>query len=352
MITSPAGQQKQQGVALIVVMLIVALVAALGTEMGARLQLNVTRAINIKDNNQAYWYAMGAEQFAKKSIIQLLEANPEVISLANNWSEQFEFPLQGGGIQAQLSDMQSCFNINALRPDGRNNDTSAEGSKTNAASKSPTKTPPLPLGTLSEEAKAFKRLLELAAPELDEYSMEVATDSLVDWLDEDDRMSQNGAEDADYEALAHPYLAANVPLVSISELRLINGFSPKLIDAISPYVCAIPDSTEMKININTVTEENALILAALVGVSSADIQSILAARPEDGFQQVSDFTADPRIAAVQLTADQLAWLDVTTGYFRLRTKTHYNNASFMMSSVFKVDDNSVNVVKRDFGGAG
>ena len=67
------NQRKQQGVALIIVLLIVAIVSVLATEMGSRLQLQIKRASNIKENNQAYWYAMGAEQYAQKSIKLLME---------------------------------------------------------------------------------------------------------------------------------------------------------------------------------------------------------------------------------------------------------------------------------------
>jgi general secretion pathway protein K len=107
--------RQQRGVALIVVLLIVALVSILATQMGSRLQLNVLRASNIKDNNQAYWYAMGAEHYARKSIAQLLEAKKGVLSLEGDWSEPLAFPLEGGGIQAQLLDMQACFNVNGCR---------------------------------------------------------------------------------------------------------------------------------------------------------------------------------------------------------------------------------------------
>jgi general secretion pathway protein K len=57
---------RQRGIALIIVLMVVAFVAILGTEMGQRLQLQIQRTANIKDSNQAYWYALGAEQYAKK----------------------------------------------------------------------------------------------------------------------------------------------------------------------------------------------------------------------------------------------------------------------------------------------
>ena len=110
-ITPPA---KQQGVALMIVLMIVALVAVLATEMGTRLQLQVQRTMNLKDNNQAYWYAMGAEAFARKSIQSLIEESPNVISIDQPWAQEFTYPLENGGLTANLDDLQACFNLNAI----------------------------------------------------------------------------------------------------------------------------------------------------------------------------------------------------------------------------------------------
>ncbi|MFT4724842.1 MAG: general secretion pathway protein K, partial [Colwellia sp.] len=57
--------KKVTGVALITVLLIVSLAAVLATQMTARLQLQMQRTNNVTLNQQAYWYAMGAEAFAK-----------------------------------------------------------------------------------------------------------------------------------------------------------------------------------------------------------------------------------------------------------------------------------------------
>ena len=47
--------EKQRGAALLIVLMVVALVAILATEMGARLQLQVQRASNIKSSNKSIW---------------------------------------------------------------------------------------------------------------------------------------------------------------------------------------------------------------------------------------------------------------------------------------------------------
>ncbi|MEP4890841.1 MAG: type II secretion system minor pseudopilin GspK [Aliiglaciecola sp.] len=348
---------KQQGVALIIVLMIVALVAIIATEMGSRLQLQVTRATNIKDNNQAFWYAMGAEQYAIKSVRLLLESDSDVVSLEGGWSEEFTFPLEGGGIQAQLTDMQTCLNLNAIDSVNRvqqssQNDNNSDNSNGNSEVKEVVRgNTSGDINTAPEEALAFERLLSSSVPELDNYSVEVVRDSLIDWLDQDDNMSQSGAEDADYAALVNPYLAANNLMVSKSEIRLVNGVNAQWITELLPMICVIPNVSEMKINVNTITEEKAPVLAALTGAPVSDIQNLISNREPDGYQNVQDFLAETLFTNHTLTDQQQSWFDVKTEYFLLHTKTRYNNATFAMSSLLKVENNDqVIVIRREFGG--
>ena len=81
-----AVKQTPKGVALITVMLIIALIAILATQMTARLQLQMQRTTNIGSNQQAYWYAMGAEAFAKRILIQSFEDDAEVTHLGQLWA--------------------------------------------------------------------------------------------------------------------------------------------------------------------------------------------------------------------------------------------------------------------------
>ncbi|WP_100642466.1 type II secretion system minor pseudopilin GspK [Alteromonas facilis] len=325
---------RQGGVALITVLMVVALVAILGTEMIARLQLQAQRTANIKDANQAYWYALGAEQYARKSIAQLLDLSGDKIHLNQPWSQEFIYPIDNGGIQAQLVDMQSCFNLNALthnRSEGEQN----SGSQ------------------VSAEMEAFQRLLQTPQllPDMDSYTAETVRDSLADWLDNDDQIRGFGAEDMDYESLPNPYLAANTMMQNKSELRIVNGVSAVWINDLLPLVCARPNNSSMQININTMTEELAPVLAAVTGLDVEQARRLVAARPSDGYDDTVGFLAEPDIAALALPQERQQWFSVTTQYFILYTKTRYNNATFAMSSVFFVDENKkVTVVRREFGG--
>lgn len=332
------SKHNQQGVALIIVLLIVAIVSVLATEMGGRLQLQIKRASNIKENNQAYWYAMGAEQYARKSIKQLMDEDGEVIHLEQPWNQEFIYPIQGGGIQAQLIDMQSCFNLNALKvtqPSVNNNIPNANNSL-----------------TLLEKKTAFERLLRSIEPEISSYNIDIVRDSLVDWLDDDNNPTQLGAEDSEYESRQFPYVAANNFMVHKSELRMVNGVEVPWLRELLTLVCVLPNNNLFKINVNTVSEKNAAVISAATGLDLSGARLVLATRGEEGFQTTQDFLSEPSIQALTLSAEQKTWFDVKTSHFILHTKTKYNNSTFVMQSLFKVDaSNNVTVIRREFSGS-
>lgn len=321
--------KSQAGVALLIVLMVVALVAIIATEMGGRLQINVQRAINIKENNQAYWYAMAAEQYASRALKTLIEEADDTIHLNQPWSQEFTYPVDGGQITAQLEDMQSCFNLNALP-----GDSSTTSGTTNS----------------SETMEAFKNLLLTAELEIDSYTADTIRDSLADYIDEDTQMRSYGAEDSEYEALAAPYLAANRLLTVQSELRLIKGVEPTWLAKLLPYVCVIPDNTTLAINVNTLDEDDGPLLAGIVGISVGEASAVIASRPEDGWDDIADFLANSTIQGANLTDTEQDWFVVTTEHFILHTKASYNSATFAMTSVFKASsDDGISLLRREFG---
>lgn len=52
--------------------------------------------------------------------------------------------------------------------------------------------------------------------------------SILDWIDQDDRTHPEGAESQYYESLDPPYLAKNGPIDDLSELLLIRGVTPPI----------------------------------------------------------------------------------------------------------------------------
>ncbi len=344
--------KQQKGVALIIVLLIVAIVSVLATEMGTRLQLQVKRASNIKENNQAFWYAMGAEKFAHKSIVDLIK-NQKTIHLNQPWNQEFTFPIEGGGIQAQLSDLQTCFNLNALVViDNTNNPSQQQGGRGEGQGERPQgkgNGNQTPAQVLQKRLQAFQSLLEKIDAEIPSYNIEILRDSLADWLDKDGAPRALGAEDSEYESRVFPYMAANNLMVHKSELRLINGVEAEWINDVMEHICVLPNDPSFIINVNTLEEENAIILAAMLNIDAGSAKSALSARGEKGFEDIEQFLSTPEIQAANLDENQKKWFDITTSHFILHTKTKYNNATFSMQSVFKIDSKqTVSVIRREF----
>jgi general secretion pathway protein K len=174
----------QRGAALLIVLFIVALVSILATEMGTRLQLQVQRVQNIKDNNQAYWYGIGAEQYAKTAILDIYELDDGKVSLAQPWVEPLQFPVDGGMLEVTLEDAQNCFNLNALaKPQPNSQSTGTAISE-----------PPM--------VQAFTRLVQNINGD-DAYNAETFRDAVLDFLDEDMQTRSYGAEDEYYRSLAN-----------------------------------------------------------------------------------------------------------------------------------------------------
>jgi len=83
------------------------------------------------------------------------------------------------------------------------------------------------------------------------YRVRELTDHLLDWVDEDDVRRRGGPEDAFYQEQESPYRAADRPLLSLEELRLVEGFDEPLVEALRPYVTVHPWTGGGGVNPNT-----------------------------------------------------------------------------------------------------
>lgn len=325
--------RKNRGVALITVLLIVALAAVLATQMTGRLQLQMQRTNNITLNQQAYWYAMGAEAFAKTILISTFEDEPDVTHLEQMWAQgETSFPVDYGTITGEIFDMHACFNLNALRLE--------KTAQTNNAKKPALQT-------------AFEELIiSLGVEGVDQFEAEYMTDALVDWLDEDSAIaSAGGAEDNDYSSKEFPYLAANHYLASLTELRLIEHFTVPVINKLKEVACVIPNSNLHEINLNTVSSEQAQLIKALLDIPLADIEQALSSRADDGFKKVGDFFKLQEIVKhKKITDEQKKQFVVKSQYFKLKSTASFNNSYFALSTLMKVENkNNISVVSRTIG---
>lgn len=324
---------KSKGIALITVMLVVALAAIIATQMLARLHFQVQRSSNIAFNQQAYWYAMGAEAFAKRVLITAFEEDKEVTHLGQIWAQgENTYPVEFGEITGEIKDLHSCFNLNSLR-------VVADPSGNTTNKKLPAR-------------EAFEELIiALSIEGVDAFEAEYMADALTDWLDEDSAIvSAGGAEDNDYAAREFAYLPANHYLASVNELRVIEHFSVPVINALKEHTCIIPQNGRNQININTISVDKPELIQALLAISRDEAEQILQARDAEGFDKIEDFFKLPEVNKLKITEEQKQQFVVDSEYFKLKAKANFNDSYFQLNSVLQVaQNNQIRVVSRTIG---
>jgi type II secretory pathway component PulK len=112
--------------------------------------------------------------------------------------------------------------------------------------------------------------------------------NLIDYIDEDTIRQTGGEEDLTYQKRDPPARAANRPLLSVDELRHVEGFDARIVEALRPYVTVYPYAGGGGINPNTAPPYvlSLLFFDDEVQLRFADedtVRSILKIRQEGGF---------------------------------------------------------------------
>ncbi|WP_153912967.1 type II secretion system minor pseudopilin GspK [Shewanella sp. TC10] len=325
------GIRKQRGVALLVVLLIVALVVIIATNITSRNQLSMRRTLNLAQYDQAYWYAMSAEELAKKTLKQDMEDSDGTVHLQQYWAlADVIFPAEFGEIGGEMMDMRSCFNLNALSV------TSSD--LENGQPK------------LTVAAMQYKALL--VALGMDDFGAERLTHTLIDYIDDDTTSMPYGAEDAEYESRNVPYRTGNTLLNHRSELRSVMGYNQQVYLTLLPYICAIPGNNQQLLNVNTIEVEQAALLVGMLDnkISQSDAESLINQRPADGFETAAEFWENNTLASVAIESNMKSSIVVDSNFFLLKAGARVDNATFRMDSVLQRSGTNFEVLSRQYGG--
>lgn len=295
--------RDQRGVALLTAMLIVALVAIIGASMLSQMNLALHRSGNIWQSEQAWWYAVGIENWLGKLLRQDAE-NSDIDSLDEAWAQPVDYlPLDGGALQGRLIDLQGRFNLNNL-----------SGSDVDAAQ------------------EQFQRLIELVA-DTDQITARTIAASTRDWLDADINPTlPDGAEDDYYLGLNPAYRTANTLMATASELRLVKGVTRAIYAALQPYICALPQLTA--INVNTAPAPILATLAPELPASTGE--ALVESRADEPWESIDAFLQDPALAGRDIDANRL---DVVTHYFLATGQITVDRAQIQFFSVLERGDN-------------
>lgn len=110
---------------------------------------------------------------------------------------------------------------------------------------------------------------------LDEEGANKLLDAILDWRDADDLTRPQGAERDQYEAAGMPYIPANAPFKTVSELQSVIGVTPELYRKLAGALTVFSKLP----GINS-TLAPSQVLLALPNVTEANVDTYLAEREE------------------------------------------------------------------------
>jgi general secretion pathway protein K len=281
-----AKAKRQAGVILMVVLFFTLLLTASIASFQRQAVMDAMIVRNREDAAQAEALARGGVRIAQALLIHdRVEEAAGADAVDNHqdlWARFKDTPIEvgGGTIEIEIRDVGSRLNINALFEFDD-------------------------AGELTAKTDTMDFLVQMLEKAIDElpvdpgiralYEPRELAENLIDWIDSDEDRVNGGPENAYYESQDPPYFAANRPMLSLEELRMIEGFDNVVVRGVSPYFTVYPfapggcssQSRGCGINVNTAPTHVLSLLYFNDGVdnrliSEDDVKRLLEARAEEG----------------------------------------------------------------------
>jgi general secretion pathway protein K len=202
--------KQQSGSAIIAVLLVVAIISIIAVGLMVQQRIDIRRTQQLQTANQAYRYSQGVLYWAIAAI--------KISELASETTEdelwQRDLPAtmvanQRGQTTGHLERLDHRINLNALTEDAKQ--------------------------------EAVAKLLVKANAELSESDSTLIAKNVGNWV-----KSNPAAGDSYYSSFDPPYRAAHTPMLSPTELRLVEGIDAEVYQKLIPYVITLPTKEEQK----------------------------------------------------------------------------------------------------------
>jgi general secretion pathway protein K len=237
---------QQQGVAIIMVLLIVAIATSMAAYMAMQQSLWQRQVESQFERGQARQLGAAGMDWARAVLAEDAHGN-NVDHEKEIWTLRLPaIPVEGGEVIGAIEDRQGLYNLN--------------NAVTNVAQ--------------------FQRLLVMLGlpPDL--------SPALVDWMDSDSEQQAGGAEDGYYLALAQPYRTSGRALVELGELARVKGFDNRTIESLRAYVSVLP-AVRTPVNVNFAPAE--VLVAVIEGLTLSDARLLVQQRRGLPYKDLADF---------------------------------------------------------------
>ncbi|WP_067586793.1 type II secretion system minor pseudopilin GspK [Endozoicomonas ascidiicola] len=317
---------KQSGIALIYVLLIFLLITAVASEIVTNLWLHTEKNTHYLERVQAKHYAMGAEQFVAMLLEQDFQQDKQNERMADSFNEDWnvrtvDYDVEQGKIELQVIDEQGLFNLNALaQPPGQEGKSREQSGPDYLA--------------------MFENLLQSQSmdPEL--------AKKVRQWVSQAQQKGvPESAADAVYLSLDPPRRVAQMPMVSVTELLLVDGFSQPNVEKLLSYITVIPVTAKM--NINTAPSE--VIRSINNNITEGDVLLINQSREYTGLATMDELNRQVALAgkAGMFPENVVGFF---SQYFSVQIKATYRDSTFYLKTLlYRNNEGHVQVIGREVG---
>ncbi len=316
-----AGRNSERGAALITVLMIIAAMSVAALAVTQAVTNATQRARALDAQAQLSFHAISAEEVAKARLMTILEPLQSRLNAdLPGFGEPQIVPIDGGAFSVTVRDATNCFDVNQLTAGGEGGARVAD-----------------------QEAQANYRLL-LEAVLNDGFSSDIVSlvSALTDWMDDNSVPGDGGAEDSYYLSEVPSYRTSNQPLATIEELRAIRGYSPDVVAALRPLLCALPPEAQRGVaalNINTLEERHApLLQLAFDGAIELDqARELILTRPQGGWPTAQDLLEDPIVQRIDPEKINVERLGLVTSLVEVTANVSYRGHDMTMRYLFEAE---------------
>ncbi len=234
------ARRGERGVVLVMVLVLALLLVGSIATFERRAVVDAVISRNRENTLRAEALARGGVELAKALVLEdeLREsgAGQGLDTQLDPWhrARDSSWPVGGGSVRLAIRDTGELLNLNAVL-------NARQGDQ------------------ISPHAKPFlvsllqKVIDDLALPpeEATAYDPDQLADNLIDFADPDQERQQGGAEAAWYQQQDPPLRPNDHALLSVEELRLVEGFDGRLARALASYVTVYPYAGTEGVNLNT-----------------------------------------------------------------------------------------------------